>query len=147
MDSQSIALVRDSFALVHPVSAQAARAFYTRLFARYPAVRGLFGGDLEVQGERLMAMIASGVQLLDRPQELDPVLRALGARHLRYGVREAHYDAVGAALLDTLADALGPQFNDAVRSAWAEFYARVAGAMRAGAASAVMQAEPACPPG
>lgn len=135
MDTRSIALVRDSFALVQPVAAQAARSFYSHLFMRHPGLRALFGPDLEAQGERLMAMIASGVRLLDRPAELAPALRALGRRHLGYGVREVHYVLVGEALLDTLADALGPAFTVEVRAAWTAFYGEVAREMRAGAAA------------
>jgi hemoglobin-like flavoprotein len=135
MDTRSIALVRDSFTLVQPVAAQAARSFYTRLFARHPGVRALFGPDLEAQGERLMAMIAAGVRLLDRPAELAPALRALGSRHAGYGVREVHYALVGEALLDTLADALGPAFTEEQRAAWTAFYGVVAREMRAGAAA------------
>ena len=135
MDTRSIALVRDSFALVQPLAAQAARSFYTRLFARHPGVRGLFGPDIEAQGERLMAMIATGVRLLDRPQELQPALRALGRRHVDYGVRDAHYAAVGDALLDTLANALGETFTADTRAAWVAFYDEVASAMREGAAA------------
>lgn len=134
MDTRSIALVRDSFALVEPVAAQAARSFYARLFARHPGVRVLFGPDVEAQGERLMAMIASGVRLLDRPAELAPALHALGRRHAGYGVREPHYAMVGEALLDTLADALGPAFTAELRAAWATFYGVVAREMRAGVA-------------
>lgn len=135
MDVRSIALVRDSFALVQPVAAQAARSFYDRLFVRNPSLEALFGPDLEAQGERLMAMIASGVRLLDRPAELVPALRALGRRHLGYGVRDAHYAVVGETLLETLADALGPAFTDEVRAAWGAFYELVAREMCAGAAA------------
>jgi hemoglobin-like flavoprotein len=41
------------------------------------------------------------VDSLDRLDELAPKLTSLGRRHAGYGVREAHYETVGAALLWT----------------------------------------------
>lgn len=125
--------VRESFALVQPVAAAAAADFYARLFAHDPALRTLFRGDLAEQGQRLMQMIGSAVALLDRPQALEAALRALGARHVAYGVKPAHYDSVGTALLDTLAHGLGEAFTPPVRQAWVALYAQVSHGMQAGA--------------
>lgn len=64
------------------------------------------------------------------------MLRELGRRHVAYGVRVEHYDPVGAALLWTLAQGLGPAFADPVRDAWTAAYALVARTMQDGAADA-----------
>jgi methyl-accepting chemotaxis protein len=50
-------------------------------------------------------------------------------RHRGYGVRDEHYDIVGAALLDTLAAALGDTFNSRVKEAWTEVYKTLASTM------------------
>ena len=42
----------------------------------------------------------------------------------------AHYDMVGAALLQTLADGLGPAFTSDVRAAWVALYAHVSRSMQ-----------------
>lgn len=136
MDPRTIAIVQASFAQVAPVADQAAQMFYARLFEAQPALRALFRGDLRTQGSRLMAMIGAAVQMLGRPRELEPTLRALGARHAAYGVRDTHYAAVGEALLDTLAEGLGSEFTPELRAAWAAFYAKVAAAMQDGASHA-----------
>ena len=133
-------LVRDSFALVAPVAAQAAALFYGRLFEREPAVARLFGGDMKLQGERLMTMIASAVAGLDRPDMLSHTLVELGRRHQGYGVQQSHYDAVGAALIDTLAGALGEALTPAHRAAWAAVYQHIAALMQQGQAAAAASA-------
>lgn len=133
MTPLSVPTLRASLAQIEPVALDVARAFYARLFAQHPQVRELFRGDLDAQGVRLMAMIAAGVRLLDRPQELQSALHRLGQRHQGYGVREEHYPAVGAALLDTLAEQLGADFTPEVRNAWASFYGQVSALMLGGA--------------
>jgi len=136
MTPEQVALVRADLALLEPVAAQAAAMFYDRLFERQPGVASLFRGDMRLQGERLMAMIAAAVQLLDQPERLQPTLAELGRRHVGYGVVDAHYEAVGGALLDTLAAALGEAFSPLQRKAWAAMYAQVSHTMRDAAASA-----------
>ena len=61
MDAQQIALVRANFALVAPVSKEAAALFYGRLFEIAPPLRALFRGDMQSQGAKLMAMLATAV--------------------------------------------------------------------------------------
>ena len=140
MNTTQIALVRSSFALVEPIATDAAALFYDNLFAADPTLRTLFRGDMAHQGQRLMGMIGSALQLLDRPAALVPVLRNLGARHAGYQVRAAHYDTVGAALVKTLAQGLGTAFTADTRAAWIELYGVIAKTMQEGASAA---AEPA----
>lgn len=125
MTPDQIRLVQSSFARVKPEAKAAAEAFYRRLFEIDPSLRGLFHGSMTQQGERLMQMIGAAVGLLGRPETLFPVLHALGARHVGYGVRPAHYDTVGTALLQTLAEALAEGFTPAHREAWAALFAVV----------------------
>ena len=140
MQPHQVQLVRSSFALLQPMVSQAAALFYDNLFVADPTVRSLFRGDMATQGERLMSMIGSAVDLLDQPDVLLPVLRNLGARHTGYGVIEAHYATVGSALLLTLEQGLGSAFTPEVRDAWAATYGVVSqtmidGSTRATAAS------------
>ena len=133
MNLQQIALVRGSFALVQPIASEAAALFYDNLFRADPALRHLFKGDMTHQGQRLMGMIGSALQLLDRPAALLPVLRSLGARHAGYRVQPRHYDTVGAALLLTLEQGLGAAFTPEARAAWTELYGVIARTMIEGA--------------
>ncbi|WP_395703514.1 globin family protein [Aquabacterium sp.] len=125
MTPDQIRLVQASFARVKPEATAAAEAFYRRLFELDPSVRGLFHGNMAQQGEKLMQMIGAAVGLLGRPETLFPVLHALGARHVGYGVQPGHYDTVGQALMDTLGALLGDAFGAAQREAWAALFAIV----------------------
>ena len=140
MNPHQIDLVRSSFALVQPIASQAAALFYDNLFEADPALRPLFKGSMTDQGQRLMGMIGSALGLLDRPAALLPVLRTLGARHAAYGVKEQHYDTVGAALLKTLAQGLGAAFTGETRDAWAELYGVIGGTMLQGARETALAA-------
>jgi len=129
MHAQQIQLVRASFAAVQLTVDQPGALFYDNLFAADPSLRNLFHGGIKHQGERLMTMIGSALELLDRPAMLLPVLRQLGARHGGYGVEESHYATVGAALIRTLEQALGIAFTDEVRQAWVDLYGVISSTM------------------
>jgi len=140
MNTIQIALVRNSFAKVQPIATDAAALFYANLFAADPSLRALFRGDMAHQGQRLMSMLGSALQLLDRPAALVPVLRNLGARHAGYRVLPTHYDMVGAALLKTLEQGLGDTFTAETRAAWVDLYAVIARTMLEGASEAAVAA-------
>ena len=97
-----IKAVQDSFAQVAPDRDHVAAIFYDRLFKLDASLQSLFTTDLAEQGRKLMAMLGLFVRSLDHVGGLVPVLEAMGERHHSYGVRNDHYDTVGAALLWTL---------------------------------------------
>ena len=135
MTPQQIALVQSTWSKVVPIQDQAARLFYDKLFEMDPSLRPLFKGDMVEQGRKLMAMINTAVNGLTRLNEIVPAVQALGRRHVGYGVKEAHYETVGAALLWTLEQGLGPSFTPEVRQAWATAYGLMAGVMKEAAAA------------
>jgi len=141
MPSNTIALVKESLGWVAPISEQAADIFYGRLFEMAPDLKPLFKGDMKEQGRKLMATIAVVVNSLDRFDEVLPAVKALAVRHAGYGVRDAHYDTVGQALLWTLAAGLGERFSDEHRAAWSETYGTLSGIMRSAAIEAPSAAE------
>jgi len=122
MTPVQIGHVRRSFTLIEPIAPQAAALFYDNLFTADPSLRKLFEGNMAQQGERLMTMIGAAVDLLEQPDNLIPVLRKLGARHVNYGVRDEHYATVGGALLKTLQQGLGAACTDEVHAAWVALY-------------------------
>jgi hemoglobin-like flavoprotein len=86
------------------------------------------------QGKKLMDMLATVVRNLDKLDRIIPSARALGQRHVAYGVREEHYDVVGAALLWTLEQALGEAWTVDLACAWVTAYTLLARTMKAAAA-------------
>ena len=133
-------LVQTSFAKVAPIAEQAAALFYGRLFEMDPSLRPLFTGDLGEQGKKLMQMIGVAVKGLDTLDELVPAVKDLGRRHAGYGVTDAHYDTVAAALLWTLEKGLGNAFTPDVKKAWVAVYTLLATTMKSAAAESLAAA-------
>ena len=93
----------------------------------------MFSDDIEEQGKKLMMMINTAVNGLDRLDEIVPAVQALGERHIGYGVNDGHYDTVGEALIWTLGQGLGDGFTDDVKAAWLATYTLLANTMKDGA--------------
>ena len=136
MTPSQIDAVQKSFSAVLPIADQAGIMFYERLFETDPRLRSLFSGDIAAQSEKLMQMIGTAVYGLYQLDTIVPTVRALGIRHARYGVSEADYQTVGAALLWTLEQGLGSDFTPEVAQAWAAAYALLADTMKAAAREA-----------
>ena len=132
MTPEQVALVQTSFKSVAPIAAKAADLFYDRLFEIAPETRPLFPADLSAQKLKLIGMLATAVNNLHQLDTIVPAVRDLGARHRGYGVTGEHYQPVGAALLWTLEQGLGPAFTPHVKAAWVEAYTTLAGAMQQG---------------
>jgi hemoglobin-like flavoprotein len=133
MQAAHVQLIRTSIAQIRPIAGLAGACFYERLFACDPSLRPLFQADLKLQGRKLMEMLRLIAVHLDRLDALVPVVAELGRRHRAYGVCDAHYEAVGQALLWTLEHLLGPGFTPELRQAWQEAYLILAHLMQAAA--------------
>ncbi len=137
MTNEQIRLVQDSFKQVAPIAETAAQLFYARLFELDPDLKPLFKGNLTEQGRKLMQMLGVAVSSLDRMDQLLPVVRSLGTRHVVYGVRDKDYDTVGQALLWTLRKGLGAAFTPDVEVAWSNVYTTLASEMQSGSVTSV----------
>ncbi|MGQ5523492.1 globin family protein [Chitinimonas sp. PSY-7] len=129
MKPETITLTQESWKKVSAIGPQAAALFYKNLFAADPTLQSLFKGNIEEQGLKLMHMIGMAVGKLNNLEALVPILQALAKRHASYGVQPAHYQTVGAALIQTLEQGLGKDFTPAVKEAWTEVYTTMAGVM------------------
>jgi nitric oxide dioxygenase len=133
MTPEQIKLVQETFKSVNAIAPQAADLFYDRLFEIAPQVRPLFPADLTDQKRKLMAMIGTAVGNLHQLEKIVPVVQDLGRRHATYGVKAAHYESVGDALIWTLGKGLGSAFTDSVKDAWIAAYTTLATDMSAAA--------------
>ena len=136
MTPEQITLVQSSFDRLGPQLPTLATRFYQELFARNPALRPLFTTDMAEQKVRFSRKLTEIVWAMPRLAELLTHTRALGARHVGYGVRVADYRTVGDALLAALAAVLGDSFDTPTREAWILAYNLVAETMLEGAAAA-----------
>jgi methyl-accepting chemotaxis protein len=136
MTPEQITLVQSSFDRLGPQLPALATRFYQELFARNPALRPLFTTDMAEQKVRFSRKLTEIVWAMPRLAELLTHTRALGARHVGYGVRVADYRTVGDSLLAALAAVLGDSFDTPTREAWILAYNLVAETMLEGAAAA-----------
>ena len=124
-------LVQSTWSKIAPIGDAAARLFYDRLFEIDPGSRELFQKtDLAQQRLKLLQVLSVAVAGLDDLGRLIPIVEELGRRHAGYGVKDEHYDSVGAALIWTLQKALGPAWNSETAAAWTEVYGMLSGVMR-----------------
>ena len=129
MTPEKIKLVTESWEKIRPISEKAAELFYGKLFELDPTLKPLFKGDMKEQGKKLMAMINLAVNSLHNIDAIIPAVEDLGRRHVKYGVQDEHYATVAAALLWTLGQGLGDQFDEELKAAWTETYTTLADVM------------------
>ena len=131
METNDIAHVQRTWEMVLGDGDDLARTFYDRLFTTDPSLRQLFAEtDMAEQRKKVMQIITVAVRGLGKLNELTPAVEALGRAHAGYGVKNEHYQTVGAALAWTLAQRLGPAFTPEVREAWTRTYVTLAGIMQ-----------------
>jgi len=133
MNALDIERVKTSFARVAPDAAGVAHDFYERLFRIAPNVRGLFRGDMQEQGVKLMLTLRAVVTGLNHLDALVPAAQDLARRHVGYGVEAEHYPVVGEALIETLRERLGGEFTPETEAAWAAAYGTLCDVMLAAA--------------
>jgi nitric oxide dioxygenase len=142
MNSRQIERIRSTFAQIEPIADQASAIYFERLFQLDPALRPTFSSDLTAEGMKLIQILKSAVNLLDRPYALVSAMEALGQRHSTGCVKEEHYVTVGAALLWTLERGLGNAFTPDVKNAWLAFYLLAANTMKAAIARCNAASQP-----
>ena len=134
MTSRQKRLIRETFPAIREVVGLLVQLFYGRLFQIAPSVRAMFPNDISVQKRKFSDMLSLLVEGLDNFDQQQPALRALGARHVAYGVVPEHYDTLATAFLWALGQMLRPDFSQDCEGAWAALIQEVSAAMKAGAA-------------
>ncbi|CAM9337103.1 unnamed protein product [Ectocarpus sp. 4 AP-2014] len=111
--------IRRTFALVEPISVQAAGIFYPTLWEVDTSTKPLFKDtDMDKQGEKLMKTLGVAVAMLNKMDTLKPILENLGRKHVDYGVTPEMYPSVGKALLITFEKGLGEECTPLTTNAW-----------------------------
>jgi len=136
MTPEQITLVQSSFERLGPDLPAMTALFYQELFQRDPSLRRLFTTDMGEQRVKFAQKLTEIVRTIPRLGELLSHTRALGARHVGYGVRAADYQTVGDSLIAALAGVLAEEFAAATREDWVLALNIVAETMLEGAASA-----------
>ena len=142
LTNEEIKAVQSSWEKCVPIADKAAELFYGKLFELDPDLKPLFKGDMQEQGKKLMTMITVAVNGLNDLEKIVSAVKALGVRHVGYGVKDAHYDTVGSALIWTLGKGLGEEFTDALKAAWIKVYTLLATTMKGAAAESIAESKP-----
>jgi hemoglobin-like flavoprotein len=133
----NVPLLRGSFDLVVGRQPQLVHRFYEVLFERYPAAKPLFGRNSAAKQEEMLgAALVAVIDHLEDAAWLTSTLKALGAKHVGYGVTGEMYGWVGASLLATLAEVAGTDWTPELAAEWTEAYGAISGLMQSGAADA-----------
>ncbi len=132
MTTDEIKLVKRSWKILMGVDPSLlGETFYSKLFADHPELRSLFPKDMKEQYIKLTEMMSSIIMRLDHPDI--GAMTEMGARHIKYGVKQAHYKMVGEAMLWMLSKALGSEWNTPTAAAWIQCYQELTKAMTGGA--------------
>ena len=124
------ALIKKSWGLLRKIDPIVlGDAFYSKLFFDNPELRKMFPEDMEGQCRKLLDMLNTIIERLEKIDELKGDIAAMAKRHEGYGVKPEHYSMVGIALIWTLQKRLGTEWTDEVRSAWVNCYAILSGTM------------------
>ena len=129
-----VELLESSFEKIKPRADEFAASFYEHLFTLYPEVKPLFATtDMAKQEKKLINALVLVVENLRNPKALEPVLNALGARHIGYGATAKNYRPVGEALLMTFEQYLQQDWTPQVSKAWKDAYTAITALMLKGA--------------
>jgi nitric oxide dioxygenase len=134
MNPAEIQSIRASFPAICTMTEPLSVLFYGRLFESDPTLRPMFRQEIALQGRKLMDMLTWVIDNLDDLESLAPALRALGQRHVGYGVRPEHYATISRAFLWALGQSLEAQFYPDVKAAWGAVLEAIGSRMMAGAA-------------
>ena len=124
MTKHNFELVKRSWTIIEKIDFEiVGGTFYIRLFQISPELRPMFNGvSMTEQSKKLGCMLSYVISKFDSMEEVFAEVQALAQRHTKYGVKVAHYKAVGSALMWTLEQGLGEYWTEELNTAWIDFY-------------------------
>ncbi|MAU01842.1 MAG: hemin receptor [Anaerolineaceae bacterium] len=122
MTPEQVDLVQTTFKQVLVNATETGDRFYDHLFALAPELRPLFTNNIHHQGDKFLAALAILIFSLERHADRPPFINHLGLRHTHHGIPQATYRFAGQALLQTLAEMLGPVYTPDVAQAWGKLF-------------------------
>ena len=130
MTDEQIILIKKTWKLFRDINpVVVGDTFYSKLFADNPSLRKMFPRYMNEQYTKLIDMLSTIVARLDHLEDLTDEIVAMSRRHVQYGVKPEHYRLVGNALVWTLQQGLGDDWNEEVKEAWTTCYTMLADTM------------------
>ena len=127
LDARKIRLVQESWNFIQQIGLQEfAVQFFKRIFDAHPELLEYFSFESDwfrsdaymVHTLKVATAIGKAVDNLEDLETLTPMLKILGYKHKKLGVKKEHYHIVINSLIDTLSEFLGDHFKNDVRKAW-----------------------------
>jgi nitric oxide dioxygenase len=118
-------LIRESFLALEPAYDLVGQLFMRKLYRLDASFRDRFGSSAEAQSRKFMAGLKLGIIALNYEDGLTPVIRLVGVRNRRAGIKARHYRIMGKALLWTLEQSLEKRFTRETKEAWSSFLTQV----------------------
>ncbi len=119
---EDISRVQNSFVTLALDFDPHASFFYDALFKHAPDLRQLFRDDLAGQGMKFMTTLQVIVEKLGDEEDIATQFMGLGRTHSALGIRQAHFEPMEEALIDTLRNALGAEFDAETEKSWRKAY-------------------------
>lgn len=124
--SLNVEVLEKTFNQVKPHANEFAASFYENFFQTYPEIKPLFNNtDLASQQKKLFNSLVLVVENLRNPEALSPVFKALGARHVGYGVIPKYYGPMGEVLLMTFEQYLKEDWTPEAKKAWLDAFTAI----------------------
>ena len=118
-------LIRASFLALEPAFDLVGQLFLRKLYRLDSSFRARFAGPAEMQARKFMAGLKLGIIALNYEDGLTPVIRLVGVRNRRSGIKVRHYRTMAKALMWTLEQSLEKRFTGETREAWSSFLTQV----------------------
>lgn len=116
-------LITRTYIKINAERHRAAMLFYHRFLELAPDARPLFASsDMYEQGRVFMNMLDRMVRSIYLSADLNHELDALGQRHIRYGVKNEHFDKMEDALIWTIEQLLGDTATLEITELWRKVY-------------------------
>ena len=125
MNKRELELVQISWGKANLNADEFVQLFYKRLFEIDPKLQALFKRSMGMQGRKIMSMFSSAVEYMGQTEKVLPPLIAAGKRHIQYGVENKDYESVRQALMQTMTEELGNEFDSETRAAWELAYSKI----------------------
>lgn len=100
-----------------------------RLIAQSPELPALFRQATATHGLQVLQSMQALDAARQQPDRLRELCAELMDRYRAHALCEAHFDALGAALLGCLRELLAETFDEATEEAWASLYGEIAETM------------------
>jgi PAS domain S-box-containing protein len=126
LTSRQIEIVQSSWERFLKTAQNASSIFYKKLFLLEPDLPEAFTADMNLQSQKLVSMITSGIGKLHNLEELIADSKTFALQQKNFFVRPEHYPNVASALLASLEQVLGKDWSSDVMEAWNAVYTKVA---------------------